>query len=806
MSELQDWLTYELYPAWYRNADRLMPEFGFKNRTKYWQSTTKLKIDGSEGDAVGKVYLYANTPYGLKDYTRGFITLWDYIQKREGGLSNRKTLQFLAEAVKIPLPQNTDYKTDSEAYQQKQVIFTLWEDANAYLRIQLFDHSNPDAQAHREYLTQVRGYSLEEIRDMEIGFLPSTEALYHHLEHQKGYESARIRSVLRLDENFRLGTTHRLTLPFRNPSGGITGLAVRTILPDVSPKYINSVGSEKGLFNLNAYAVREQDVVLTEGQFDALILSERCGLNGVAVTGSSLNESHLAVLEKFKVKSITLCFDGDTAGREAVRKAIQTYVKFPHPQARLYVMRLPDGYDPDTFLKEHPNGKEAFLQLHQQAKRYYEYLADELIPPFALPDSAKETDQRLDEIARTALELPETVRKSFLEHIEINSIIPEIGLEYVQARIKAVQVQKDHHEQRRKLSALLYQSIALNDAHQTVQALDKIREEVRGFVSIDLREVLTPYTPQDFLKEIALTEEGLATGYPSLDRFVRIPQGAITLVAGRTGHGKTTFLLNLLWSLYEQHPDKSFYFLTYEEERKYITLKLLNLIIDDKLHDRDNRTFLRDYIKAGKKDNRKIEFAKKQLFTGMESGSIRLIDETFSVERLAEALTLICNESPLPVGAVFLDYVQKIPSDKKFDNRQRELQHTSNILLQDIAKGLSLPLIVGAQLNRETDKTPDGKPRLHHLREAGDLEQDANLVLSVFNPAAREDTDFIIEANPKKPEANNPNLYGIIPLEIKALKNRDGAVNARAILSFNPLTGRILEPLDEHQSKVVFNG
>jgi DNA primase catalytic core len=802
MNELQDWLTYEVYPAWFQAADRLLPEFGFKFRNRYWQSTTKTKIDGSEGDSIGKVYYYANTPYGLKDYTRGFITLWQYISQRER-LDNRQTLQFLADSVQIRLP-NQEY-FDSDSYSQKQLTDALWEDAHTYLRLQLFENQSIEAKKHLNYLIENRGYSLDEIRNMEIGFLPSVTELYDHLN--KKYNPSIVTAILSLKKDNRIGTTHQLSLPFRSPAGIISGFAFRTIMQDVHPKYLNTSGSEKGLFNLNGFFARNQDIIVVEGQFDALILSERLNIPVVAVTGGGFNEHHLDLLEKSKAKSITLCFDGDEAGRSYTRKAIQKCIQRTHWQVRLYVATLPEGTDPDSILKE--EGKEAFSEILQNAKRYYEYLADTLIPPFDFSLTEKNTDAILDEIAKTALDLPVEVRQQFIKHIEINSILPEIGFTYIQKRLQEIQVQKDHEHQRKTLHNLISSSLELNNRHQTREAIHLLREEVRKLASQNLRSSLSPYLPQDFLSEIEQTNEGLLTGYPSLDQFVRIPQGAITIVAGRTGHGKTTFLLNLLWSLHHIYPELAFYFFTYEEERKYITLKLLNLIIDDKLDDRDNRYFLRKYLKAGRTDLKRIEFAKKQLFIGMNEQKIRIIDQNFQVERLAESLTLIKSESPLPVGAVIVDYIQKIPSERSFESRQRELQHISNLLLQEVAKELSLPLIVGAQLNRETDKTLDGKPKLHQLREAGDLEQDANLVLSVFNPAARDEYDpmTISESSAKKNERKETIINNsIIPLEIKALKNRDGAVNAKAILAFNPLTGRILEPKGDLENNYMFNG
>jgi KaiC/GvpD/RAD55 family RecA-like ATPase len=59
---------------------------------------------------------------------------------------------------------------------------------------------------------------------------------------------------------------------------------------------------------------------------------------------------------------------------------------------------------------------------------------------------------------------------------------------------------------------------------------------------------------------------------------MRIPQGALSIVSGRPGHGKTSLLLNLLLSLLSQYPDQRFYLFSYEEARTWLALKLVIIL------------------------------------------------------------------------------------------------------------------------------------------------------------------------------------------------------------------------------------
>lgn len=75
---------------------------------------------------------------------------------------------------------------------------------------------------------------------------------------------------------------------------------------------------------------------------------------------------------------------------------------------------------------------------------------------------------------------------------------------------------------------------------------------------------------------------------------------------------------------------------------------------------------------------------------------------------------------------LFIDYLQLVePENEKNRNREQEVSKISRGL-KLLAMTMRIPIVVLAQLNREAAK---GKPELHHLRESGSLEQDADIVM-----------------------------------------------------------------------------
>jgi replicative DNA helicase len=239
------------------------------------------------------------------------------------------------------------------------------------------------------------------------------------------------------------------------------------------------------------------------------------------------------------------------------------------------------------------------------------------------------------------------------------------------------------------------------------------------------------------------------------------------------------------------YKDESFYFFSYEEPVKNISVKLLNRLTAtdlsghfDQIKDLSKRTnyeFLKSYIKARRTDIKEIEEGKKQLQELIDSQRIKVIDRNYSVEELYSLIAYLNKKER--IGALFIDYIQRMRTDAKTQDMRTKIAHISDSVLQ-IAKDSNLPIILGAQLNRATQDSKGGKPKLENLKEAGNLEEDANTVLSVYNESREKD------------ETSEGETYrGVqnVELEIKALKNREGEVNETALLAFDKWTGLITD-------------
>lgn len=479
-----------------------------------------------------------------------------------------------------------------------------------------------------------------------------------------------------------------------------------------------------------------------------------------------------------ELKKLHFVIDNDAAGKKATLKAIEL---LKNSGLKIYVASLPENIkDPDQLIKE--NSIEEFEELIYQAQSYYMFLLDKITEPYTGKEHFNDKDR--DEVIENSYELfaglidplEKEIFYSVLKSISNESITEEA----FKAKAEQIKLKRQESIQKFKLEQALNESSRLLKTDNLKDALEIINDSTDEIKISRAESLIESYTYNNFLEELGNSPLTLKTGIKSLDKFVGIPHGAITLIAGRPSHGKTTFMFNLLINMSKLYSNKKFYFFSYEEQKKFILAKILNKLINKELdlsqypECRTNLEFIKSYIKDHRTDNKLIETGKEALKYLLENNKIEIVDKTYSVEELSLVINHLHSKENL--GAVFIDYVQRIRTSLKTQDKRNEIGYISDYILNNIAKKTGLPVILGAQFNRGAGESP----RLEHLKEAGNLEEDANLVLSVYQEARENE----LLSSSKK-----------VTLEIKAIKNRDGEVNRKTILDFYKHIGNIEDPI-----------
>lgn len=780
-----------------------LPEHSWTQDRRGWKSKTYL--DGSpHKDRGDKTRILKAQPGRIFEEGGDGKSLVDYVMERDR-LPFIDAVKRLAAVAGLQLP-SLDVK-DQEAYRKAQKRTGLLEEASSYMSWSLQRASGKKADALREYL-QGRGWTMAEVEAVGLGYLPGWEKLKAYLV-SKGYTEQEVEEALTIGQDGRLGDTHTLAIPYRSGSR-ILGYAFRTVT-GAEPKYINSTGLDRkaGLFNLSPLK-GEKDLVVVEGYLDALHATAKGLENVVAVGSSHLGPEHVQDAVAKGARKVTLCFDKDEAGKKGTDKALEVLKGFPRLKA--YVAQLPGmteeemdqngphvgkivrellewngqtggRMDPDQLIQE--QGIDALRAVVAGAMPAWEYQLGQLLEPFTKGELLpKEVDQLLERSVTIANDLVDPLDRdrftsAFLYQVEGLGVTKESLL----GAQEQLRYERDREKQRKDLVSLVSTVNREIDKDPTA-AIDQLEDGLRGLRRERGSKLLHPATYSGWLDHMGKSLPALRTGYAALDAVARIPQAAITLVAGRPRHGKTTVMMNLLLSMAELYPTKRFLFFTYEEPSAHILTKLLNRTLGGDLQHlyqehgvTSNYSYLGAYLRSGRADVPEVETAKEKLRDLMDSQRIQVIDGSYTVEDLRAILEAIPAEE---VGAVFLDYIQRMSTAKQTQDKRTEIAHISDQLLQ-IAKSTGLPLILGAQLNRAATSATDKRPSLENLKEAGNLEEDANLVLSIYNESAEK-------------EAADGGAWGReVTLELRALKNRDGAPNGKAELLLDNWTGKVKE-------------
>jgi DNA primase len=114
--------------------------------------------------------------------------------------------------------------------------------------------------------------------------------------------------------------------------------------------------------------VREKRAVLMEGYLDVARALEQGVTEVVATCGTALTGSHARLIKRF-AETVVLNFDQDEAGQKAARKSLEVLLE---EELRVRIVELPEGHDPDTFLKA--EGADAYRKRLDEAPEAVEWL------------------------------------------------------------------------------------------------------------------------------------------------------------------------------------------------------------------------------------------------------------------------------------------------------------------------------------------------------------------------------------------------------------------------------------------------
>jgi DNA primase len=301
--------------------------------------------------------------------------IFSFVQEIEG-IDFVAALKLLAERAGITLTK-TYTKEDGERVR----LHDAMEDATSFYEGLLAN--NPHA---KKYL-QTRGLTEKTIKEFRIGFSPSSwSALYEHLKTKNYSDEELVKAglVIRGKRDYFDRFRDRIMFPIMDSRGKVVAFTGRIFanpgvaVPADSAKYVNS--PETALYSkshiLYGYhlakqaILKENAVIMVEGQMD-LIMAQQAGTkHSVAVSGTALTKEHLALIKRF-TNNVIFCFDGDSAGIEAGGRSVKLALA---EGMEVSLLSLPQGQDPADYILEH--GTDAWEKLAGAGKHVIDFYLD----------------------------------------------------------------------------------------------------------------------------------------------------------------------------------------------------------------------------------------------------------------------------------------------------------------------------------------------------------------------------------------------------------------------------------------------
>ncbi len=208
----------------------------------------------------------------------------------------------------------------------------------------------------RNYLEE-RGIDADTIKYFNIGLAPEEEDFIYQNLSSKFEEDVLVNSGLFHYSNRKVfdAFTNRIMFPITNEYGQTIGFSGRKWQENDSAKskYINTsvtaiFDKSFELWNLDRAKpsiTKQREVYLMEGFMDVIAAYKAGITNVVASMGTALTERHVRRLKSF-AKNFVLVYDGDSAGQNAIYKALELI-----GEAQVQIVKVPEGLDPDEYSK-----------------------------------------------------------------------------------------------------------------------------------------------------------------------------------------------------------------------------------------------------------------------------------------------------------------------------------------------------------------------------------------------------------------------------------------------------------------------
>ncbi len=294
-------------------------------------------------------------------------------------ISYFEAIKLQAQRLGIDLPERKVSPEEERRRREEKSLYKLNELAQDFYHECLIKTAR--GEVGRKYL-EARGITAETIETFKLGWaVDEWENILPNLT-RRGYSPEQLEKVglivrRKNSPGFYDRFRARVMIPINDVFGRTVGFGGRilTATDETNPKYLNTPETELfnkrnllfGLDKSNRAISTAGVAIVVEGYMDAISLFSAGVKNVVATLGTAFTPEHAKLILKY-ARKIIFCYDSDEAGQRATLRALPIVQA---AGANVFIVKVPDGKDPDEFIRKH--GKEAFDELLKNAETLIDY-------------------------------------------------------------------------------------------------------------------------------------------------------------------------------------------------------------------------------------------------------------------------------------------------------------------------------------------------------------------------------------------------------------------------------------------------
>lgn len=255
--------------------------------------------------------------------------------------------------------------------------------------------------------------------------------------------------------------------------------------------------------------------------------------------------------------------------------------------------------------------------------------------------------------------------------------------------------------------------------------------------------------------------DGQQTVYPGMHQLQQLvgglPVGGMTILGGSTNVGKSSMCLSMMLSMAQQGTPVGY--VSLEDSEDIVGPRLLAHLSGISARRMITRDLSKSHYDQLSKGVERAQHLKGKLLTEVCIGGDEVAVEV--------AMTRL---SSMGCKAVFVDYVQAIECTKRQQDRRNEVRYVATRLKAAAAR-LGIALVLVSQLSRPAKGMEHKEPTKYDLKEAGDLENAAELILLIW----RDET------------------ADLAPIHVKLEKGKSGGIGTTWDMIRDPETAVLVE-------------